>query len=194
MIDETLIKACLAKQPAAYEELYKRFSPKMLVVCYRYAKTKEDAEDMLQEGFVKVFTCLEQFKFMGSFEGWIRRIMVHSCINNLKKNRKFSDTLELMVDHNISMPSDYIPSIIQAKQIIACIRSLPVGYRTVLNLFALEGYSHAEIGKMLEIKESSSRSQYVRAKALLKTILEKNNIVLVAKNEDEFISILLQAN
>jgi RNA polymerase sigma factor (sigma-70 family) len=194
MTDDLLIKACLAKNAQAYEELYQRFSPKMLVLCYRYAKTREDAEDMLQEGFVKVFTCLGQFKFLGSFEGWIRKIMVHSCINNLKRNKKFTDTLEISSANYLSMQPDYIPSLIQAKQVIACIRSLPFGYRMVLNLYALEGFSHAEIGEMLDIKESSSRSQYVRAKALLKTILEKNNIVMCDKNEDDFLNTLLQAN
>ena len=150
MIEETLIKACIAKNASAFEELYKRYSPKMLAVCYRYAKTREDAEDMLQEGFIKVFGCLKQFKFLGSFEGWVRKIMVHNCINYLKRNKKFNDTLEITNENSLCIPEDYIPSLIQAKQVVACIRSLPVGYRTVLNLYALEGYTHAEIGLMLD--------------------------------------------
>jgi RNA polymerase sigma factor (sigma-70 family) len=194
MSEQLLINACINNNATACQELYKRFSPKMLAVCYRYAKTREDAEDMLQEGFLKIFNCLKQFKFLGSFEGWMRKIIVHTCINSLKQNKKFSDTIEINDDYLVSIKKDYIPSIIQAKQVIDCIRCLPIGYRTVLNLFAIEGYSHGEIAEFLDIKESSSRSQYTRAKILLKAILEKNNVVLANNQNQEIINQLLQAN
>lgn len=162
---------------AAQRELYNRYSPKMLSVCYRFAQSREDAEDMLQEGFIKVFTQIHTFQNKGSFEGWIRRIIVHTCINFLKKYRKFSENVELTYAGYIAVKEETMPSIMQAKQVVECIRLLPVGYKTVLNLYAIEGYNHKEIAEMLEIEESTSRSQYTRAKAMLESILTKKNII-----------------
>jgi RNA polymerase sigma-70 factor (ECF subfamily) len=153
MTEEAMVQGCIRRDPVCQQELYRRFSPAMLSVCYRYAKHREDAEDMLQEGFIKVFTQIGQFQHKGALEGWIRKIMVHTCINILKKNRKF-------------------------------IRMLPLGYRTVLNLFAIEGYSHREIGQMLEIEESTSRSQYTRAKTMLEQILIKRQLLPVKQPAD----------
>jgi RNA polymerase sigma-70 factor (ECF subfamily) len=149
----------------------------MLSVCYRYAKSREDAEDMLQEGFIKVFTQIHQFQHRGALEGWIRRIIVHTCINNLKKNKKFSESVDIIHAASVSVREENIPSILQAKQVVECIRLLPLGYRTVLNLYAIEGYSHREIAEILDIEESTSRSQYTRAKAMLEDILIKKNII-----------------
>jgi RNA polymerase sigma factor (sigma-70 family) len=177
MTEETLIKGCMQNEAAAQLELYRQFSPRMLSVCYRYAKNREDAEDMLQEGFIKVFTQIGQFRNEGALEGWIRRIMVHTCINHLKKNRKFSESVDIIFAGAMPTGEESIPSIIQAKQVVECIRMLPMGYRTVLNLFAIEGYSHREIGRMLDIEESTSRSQYTRAKAMLEDILTKKRIL-----------------
>jgi len=177
MTEELILAGCLTNNAAAQEALYARFSPRMLGVCYRFAKNREDAEDMLQEGFIKVFTQLHQYRNEGALEGWIRRIIVHTCINILKKNKKFSESVDLIHAHSIHVKEDLIPSIMQAKQVVECIRLLPLGYRTVLNLYAIEGYSHKEISKMLEIEESTSRSQYTRAKAMLEEILVKKNII-----------------
>lgn len=172
-----MIQGCRENLPTAQEEMYARYSPVMLGVCYRYAKNKEDAEDMLQEGFIKVFSQINQFKGDGSLEGWIRKIIVHTCINNLKKNKKFSEIVSLVYAHDIKLNDYNIPSVLAAKQVVECIRLLPLGYRTVLNLYAIEGYSHKEIGRILEIEESTSRSQYTRAKALLEDILIKKKIL-----------------
>ena len=177
MTEETLIRGCIRNEAAAQMELYRQFSPRMLSVCYRYAKNREDAEDMLQEGFIKVFTQIEQFRSEGALEGWIRKIMVHTCINHLKKNRKFSESVDIIFAGAMPVGEESIPSIIQAKQVVECIRMLPMGYRTVLNLFAIEGFSHREIGQMLDIEESTSRSQYTRAKAMLEDILLKKRIL-----------------
>jgi RNA polymerase sigma factor (sigma-70 family) len=181
MTEEQLLAESIRNNTSAQEELYMRFSPKMLGVCYRFAKSKEDAEDMLQEGFIKVFTQLQQFKQEGSLEGWIRKIVVHTCINHLKKNKKFSESVDLIYANSIHIKEDMIPSIMQAKQLVECIRILPIGYRTVLNLYAIEGFSHKEIGEMLDIKESTSRSQYTRAKAMLEEILIKKDILRKSK-------------
>jgi RNA polymerase sigma-70 factor (ECF subfamily) len=148
----------------------------MLSVCYRYAPSREDAEDMLQEGFIKIFTQIHTFQSKGAFEGWIRRIIVHTCINVLKRNKKFNEALDLEYAVQ-AFTRENIPSIMQAKQVVECIRLLPTGYRTVLNLYAIEGYSHKEIGEILEIGESTSRSQYTRAKAMLEAILVKKRII-----------------
>lgn len=176
MTEDLLIAGCLNKNPVAQRELYNRYSPKMLSVCYRFAQSREDAEDMLQEGFIKVFSNMHTFGNKGAFEGWIRRIIVHTCINVLKRNRKFNDNVEL--EHGVQLQiKDNIHSLMQAKQVVECIRLLPIGYRTVLNLYALEGYSHREIGEILDIEESTSRSQYTRAKVMLEQILIKKRVI-----------------
>lgn len=177
MTEEAIIQGCLKQQAAAQKTLYDRYSVKMLSVCYRYAHNREDAEDMLQEGFIKVFSQIHTFKNQGSFEGWVRRIMVHTCINNLKKNKKFNESVDLLHAAALQVREENIPSIIQAKQVVECIRMLPMGYRTVLNLYAIEGFSHREIGTILDIEESTSRSQYTRAKAMLEDILIRKNII-----------------
>jgi RNA polymerase sigma-70 factor (ECF subfamily) len=177
MTEELMLQGCLDNLATAQEVLYNRFSPRMLGVCYRYARSREDAEDMLQEGFMKVYSQIHQFKGSGALEGWIRRIMVHTCINVLKKNKKFSDSVDLIHASSIQMNENNIPSILQAKQVVECIRLLPIGYRTVLNLYAIEGFSHKEIGSILDIEESTSRSQYTRARALLEDVLIKRKIL-----------------
>lgn len=177
MTEEVLLHGCLNNNSTAQEALYSRFSPRMLGVCYRFGHNREDAEDMLQEGFIKVFTQIHQFRNQGALEGWIRRIIVHTCINILKKNKKFTDSVDLIHANSIHLNENNIPSILQAKQVIESIRMLPLGYRTVLNLYAIEGYSHKEIADMLDIEESTSRSQYTRAKAMLEDILIKKKII-----------------
>ena len=160
----------------------------MLSVCYRYAKSREDAEDMLQEGFIKIFTQINQFEHRGSLEGWMLRTVVHTCINHLKKYKKFNDHVDLMHAGNLVSNEEYLPGMLQAKQIIECIRQLPIGYRTVLNLYAIEGYSHKEIGKLLDIEESTSRSQYTRAKNILEDILVKKNILPEKKEKKKWLT------
>jgi RNA polymerase sigma factor (sigma-70 family) len=188
MTEEALLQACLKNQPAAQQELYSRYSPKMLAVCYRFARNREDAEDMLQEGFIRVFTQIHQFQSKGSFEGWIRRIIVHTCINHLKKHKKFNDSVDITQAHTLQVREDSVPSIIQAKQVIECIRMLPIGYRTVLNLFAIDGYNHREIATMLDIEESTSRSQYTRAKAMLEQILVNKKIIFRPQKQGEWVA------
>lgn len=177
MTEEQMLAGSIKNNASAQEALYNKFSPKMLGVCYRFARNREDAEDMLQEGFIKIFTQLHQYRNEGALEGWIRRIIVHTCINILKKNKKFSESVDIIHATSIHVKEDMIPSIMQAKQVIECIRMLPIGYRTVLNLYAIEGYSHKEISAMLDIEESTSRSQYTRAKAMLEEILVKKKII-----------------
>ncbi len=177
MTEQSIIAGCLQNDPSTQRELYNRYSPRMLSVCYRFAQSREDAEDMLQEGFIKVFTQIHTFQNKGSFEGWIRRIVVHTCINFLKKYKKLNENVELAFAGYLAVKEETIPSIMQAKQVVECIRLLPIGYRTVLNLYAIEGYNHKEIAEMLEIEESTSRSQYTRAKVMLENVLIKKKIL-----------------
>jgi RNA polymerase sigma-70 factor (ECF subfamily) len=187
MTEELLLTGCLRNNATAQEALYNRFSPRMLGVCYRFAKNREDAEDMLQEGFIKVFTQIHQYRNEGALEGWIRRIIVHTCINILKKNKKFSDSVDIIHANNAYIKEEMIPSIMQAKQIVESIRTLPLGYKTVLNLYAIEGYSHKEIALMLDIEESTSRSQYTRAKAMLEEILVRKKIIQKQRKKTGFL-------
>ena len=177
MTEEVMLHGCLHNIASAQEALYNRFSPRMLGVCYRFARNREDAEDMLQEGFIKVFSQMHQFRNQGALEGWIRRIIVHTCINVLKKNKKFADSVDLIHANSIHLNENNIHSLLQAKQVVESIRLLPMGYRTVLNLYAIEGFSHKEIAAILDIEESTSRSQYTRAKAMLEDILIKKKII-----------------
>jgi RNA polymerase sigma factor (sigma-70 family) len=177
MTEELILAGCLENNAASQDALYLRYSPRMLGVCYRFAKNREDAEDMLQEGFIKVFSQIHQYRNEGALEGWIRRIIVHTCINVLKKNKKFSDCVDISQAGGIGIREESIPSIMQAKEVVECIRILPLGYRTVLNLYAIEGYSHKEIAAVLDIEESTSRSQYTRAKSMLEEILIKKKII-----------------
>ena len=149
MTEEAILQGCIKNNQAAQKALYQKYSAKMLVVCYRYAHNREDAEDMLQEGFIKIFYQIHTFENRGALEGWIRRIIVHTCINHLKKNKRFNESVDLIHASSIQVREENIPSIIQAKEIVECIRLLPLGYRTVLNLYAIEGYSHREIAGML---------------------------------------------
>lgn len=189
MSEEAILENCLRNDALAQKELYNRYSPKMLAVCYRFSHNREDAEDMLQEGFIKVFSQIHTFRNQGAFEGWIRRIIVHTCINSLKKNKKFVESVELIHANSIQVKEENIPSIVQVKQLVECIRLLPIGYRTVLNLYAIEGYSHKEIGEMLEVEESTSRSQYTRAKQMLEDILIKKNIIYKSKEKSPLMAV-----
>jgi RNA polymerase sigma factor (sigma-70 family) len=187
MTEEAILLGCSKNEAPAQKELYNRYSPKMLAVCYRFAHNREDAEDMLQEGFIKVFSQMHTFQSKGAFEGWIRRIIVHTCINNLKKNKRFSESLDIVYASGVQVREESVPSIVQAKQIVECIRMLPIGYRTVLNLYAIEGYSHKEIAGMLDIEESTSRSQYTRAKQMLEDILIKKKILQKPREKAELL-------
>lgn len=138
----------------------------MYAVCYRYAKNKEDAKDILQETFIKVFANLKSFKGEGSFEGWIRRIAVTTSIRHYENSIRKIDTrdIELVQEGSVQ---ETILSEISAQEISTVISNLPDGYRMVFNMYAIEGFSHKEIGAELGITESSSRSQLTRARKML---------------------------
>jgi RNA polymerase sigma factor (sigma-70 family) len=176
-----LVKNCLRGEPAAQKQLYEQFAGAMLGICYRYTKSMVDAEDVLQEGFIMVFRNLYQFNFSGELGGWVRRIMVNTAINYLKKHSRYQTDL-LFTDGGLHPVSDDDPEVmLSTKEIAELIRQLPPGYQTIFNLHAIEGYSHVEIGKILGIKEGTSRSQYARARSLLISWINK----LSAANRNE---------
>lgn len=144
-------------------DLYERFAGKMYAVCLRYARTREDAADILQEGFVKVFTKLDQFQFQGSFEGWIRRVIVNTALRTYQKQRY--DYEQSGYERLPDMPVDPdAVSLLSEAELMGLVQRLPDGYRAVFNLVAIEGYSHAEAASMLGIQESTSRSQLTKAR------------------------------
>jgi RNA polymerase sigma factor (sigma-70 family) len=172
----TLVKDCIKGKAAAEKQLYEHFASTMLNVCYRYTKSMADAEDVLQEGFVKVFLNLRQYKYEGELGGWIRRIMVTTAINYLKRNERYRSDLVYPEDHLHAITNEHNPEIkMEAKELADLIRQLPPGYQAIFNLYAIEGYNHVEIGKILGIQESTSRSQYARARALLIQWIEQKN-------------------
>lgn len=168
-----LVKDCLKGKPAAQRELYELFARPMLGLCYRYTKSITDAEDILQDGFVKVFQNLQQFKHEGELGGWIRRIMVNTAINYLKKSRKYQYDLSFEDEQLHPVVQDNPELRLEAREIADYIRQLPTGYQTVFNLHAVEGFTHVEIGQILGISENTSRSQYMRARHLLINWIEK---------------------
>lgn len=176
MDQNTLVKECLKGKSSAQKELFHLFAGSMLSVCYRYTKSMVDAEDVLQEGFVKVFLNLHQFRSEGELGGWIRRIMVTTAINYLKKNARYQSELIFTDEHLHVATNDQNPEVkLLSKELADLIRQLPPGYQTIFNLYAVEGFNHVEIGKMLGINESTSRSQYARARALLIQWIESSN-------------------
>jgi RNA polymerase sigma-70 factor (ECF subfamily) len=173
VLSETeLIKGCLRGKAHCQRQLYELYAGKMYAVFLRYARNPSDAADILQEGFVKVFTKLNQFQFQGSFEGWMRKIMVHTALRAYQRQRfEFESS---GYEHLPESPVD--PDAVSAlseMELLALIGRLPEGYRMVFNLVAIEGFSHAEAAAMLGIQESTSRSQLTKARKWLCEQLEQ---------------------
>jgi RNA polymerase sigma factor (sigma-70 family) len=169
---EDLIEKCKAANGKAQELLYKQFASKMLAVCLRYAVDKMEAEDMLQNGFVKVFQKINDFRNEGSFEGWMRRIMVHSAIEYHRKHHKMQlvDIEDSGYEQSVNPAA---ASNLDAKDLMKLIQQLPTGYRMVFNMYAIEGYSHREIAEIAGITEGASKSQLSRARGILKQKIEQ---------------------
>lgn len=182
MDDDKLVKECLAGNPRAQKLLYDKYARKMYGVCLRYAPDHSMADDFLQEGFIRVFMKLSGFKAMGSLEGWMRRIMVNTALEKLRKKDILRNSMELpftgmdesdvndiMDEHDDDSMIERVPSEI----IYQALHQMPMGFRTVFNLFAVENCSHKEISHMLGISEGTSKSQYARARAWLQKKLNE---------------------
>lgn len=166
--ENELIKKCLNNDSKALNRLYDLYAPKMFGVCLRYAKNQMEAEDILQEGFIKIFSNLHRFKFEGSFEGWIRRTFVNTAINHYKKNLKHARELDIEDVETENLKGEKVLDKLSADEILSVVQKLPEGYRVVFNLNVIEGYTHKMIGEMLSISENTSKSQLLRAKRLLR--------------------------
>lgn len=173
MDQRQLVKDCIRQKPQAQEQLYRHYAPLMLGVCFRYTKSLHDAEDVLQEGFVKVFLHIKDYNSTGELGAWIRRIMVNTALNYLKKNKKYRTEM-VFAEMPLHPVSDLNPRVdLDTKELAELIRQLPTGFQTIFNLYAIEGYTHVEIGQMLGISEGTSKSQYARARYLLMEWIEK---------------------
>lgn len=165
---EELIAGCRKGHRQMQEALYKRYASKMLGVCMRYATDKMEAEDMLQNGFIKVFRKVDDFRGEGSFEGWLRRIMVHSSIEYYRKHHKMMQLVDIEIPGADQSVDPLAASNLGVQDLLRIIQELPPGYRMVFNMYAIEGYSHKEIGEIMSISEGASKSQLSRARAILK--------------------------
>jgi RNA polymerase sigma factor (sigma-70 family) len=176
MNELALVKNCIEGNQLSQRKLFEMYAPKMMGVCLRYTKDVARAEDVMQDGFIKVFTKLEKFSGQGSLEGWIRRIMVNTALDHLRKDSKFTANISMDdVDYKVEFDGQILSSLME-EDLLKLIREMPDGYRTVFNMFAIEGYSHKEIAERLEISENTSKSQYSRAKAHLRQKLEELEI------------------
>ena len=173
--DEDFIERCLANNPKAQGELYRRLAPKMFGICLRYTRNRMEAEDILQEGFIKVFRYLKDYRSDGSLEGWIRKTMVNTAINFYKKKTKYMKDISLDQTEPINHEEENAIDKMSAKELLEYIQELPDGYRMVFNLNTIEGYTHKEIGEMLNISENTSKSQLSRARGVLQDKL-KNKV------------------
>ncbi len=180
MTEEELIRGCIREEATCQKELFNRYASRMLGVCHRYARNAADAEDILQDAFVKIFNKMHQFKFEGSFEGWIRRIMVNTALKKYSLRRYQKEVVGYEVkdsDESAMEPAAYTH--LSKKEILELINNLPDGYRLIFNLYVIEGFQHEEISEMLGIQPGTSRSQLVKARGMLqKQIIELQKIAV----------------
>lgn len=170
--ESDLINGCLAGHRRMQELLYQRFSPKMYAVCLRYASNTDDAQDLLQEGFIKVFRNLDKFRKEGSFEGWIRRVFVNTAIEHYRKKVNMNSIGD-REEQTIADSSWNVLDQLGEKDIIQLVQELAPGYRSVFNMYVIEGYSHKDIADMLGISEGTSKSQLARARVILQKKVEE---------------------
>ncbi len=174
MTEAELVAGCQKGDPFYQRALYERYHRLMFGVCLRYTDNRDDAQDILQEGFIRVFKHIHTFRGTGSFEGWVRRIMVHTSIEHYRRNSRY-----FMVDvkeaSDVKLDADAM-SALSRDEILGLVQELPSGYRTVFNLYAIEGYSHQEIADTLGISTGTSKSQLSRAKRLLQEKLIRLNM------------------
>ncbi len=178
-----LIQACINGDRYSQSRLYELFAPKMFAVCLRYSKSREEAEDVLQDGFVQVFKSLHAFKFAGSFEGWIRKIMVYSAISHYRSKSKMHAVIKNV--ENFSgieiIDNEDVISLLGKKELLKMVQALPPMYRMVFNLYVFEGFKHREIAEQLGVTEGTSKSNLFDAKAILQKAVA--NSMKIAKQK-----------
>lgn len=173
--DQELVSGILQGSPAHQTALYRQFSVPMFRVLLRYAKDRAEAEDMLQDGFVRVYRDMIQFRGDGALGGWIRRIMVNTALSHLRKQRDFvRDVPDFNIFESKFHTEEDFASNLDAQTLMSYLQRLPPGYRTVFNFYAIEGFSHEEIAEQLGISIGTSKSQLFKAREYLKKILDKS--------------------
>ncbi|WP_448518442.1 RNA polymerase sigma factor [Rhodoflexus sp.] len=183
--EEKLIEMCAKGNGTAQRLMYERFYKKMYVVALRYSKTTFEAEDILQESFVKIFAAIANFKKDSTLDYWIKRIVINTA---LKHNRRMLDKMHMDdVDDMVEEPASevFADQSYDFKELLAIIQQLSPGYQAVFNLYAIEGYKHNEIAEMLGISEGTSKSQYARAKALIQKMLAKDEEKVYEKQREK---------
>ena len=171
--ERELVEGCLRGERSAQKRLYDVYAKRMMPICLRYTNDYESAKDLLHDGFVKVFAHLKDFKGEGSFDGWVRRIFVNAALEQLRKLTDRPYTVDVEEARSLSSGDVSAMDKMSAAEIMACIRRLPETYRTVFNLYAVDGFSHKEIADQLGISESSSRVYLLRARNLLQDMLKE---------------------
>ena len=172
--ESELIQRCMVNDTMAQNELYRRFAGKMTGVCMRFARNRSDAQDILQDSFVKVFVNLKSFKGEGSFEGWIKRIVINTSLKHYKKNLKFKNETDIENAYEVGFDNQIVNNM-SVNELMGKVQLMPDGYRTIFNLYAIEGYQHNEISDMLGISEGTSKSQLSRARNYLIQLIKNNN-------------------
>jgi RNA polymerase sigma factor (sigma-70 family) len=177
MTDSELAKGCLEGKREYQLALYKRYASTMMSICLRYTNSRNDAEDVMQEGFIKVFERIEQWQNTGALGGWIRTIIVNTALSHFRSNAKWNHTAD--VDNHQHLPAEDLDPLRQmhADELHKMISTMPAGYRTVFNLFAVEGYGHKEIAEMLGVTENTSKTQYLKARAWLQKAILKDEAI-----------------
>jgi RNA polymerase sigma-70 factor (ECF subfamily) len=174
--EENLIKDCLRRDRRAQQQLFDLYSAKMYGICYRYVRQPMEAEDIVITAFTRIFERIEQFKGQGSFEGWIRRIVVNEALTSLRKSRAMyveTDLEKADLEPDYDQLSDHL----EAEDLLNMIGQLPPGYSVVFNMYAIDGYSHKEIAEQLGISENTSKSQLSRARVYLQKLLSQHNLI-----------------
>lgn len=177
--ENNLLVECRKGNPNAQKALYEQYKVPLFRVCLRYAKDRPEAEDMLQDGFVKIFSDLHQYKGEGALGGWLRRVVVNIALQHIRKHKKFENTVDLEQATELPQTQEVATANLNAEALTKMIQKLPAGYRTVFNLYVVEGYSHQEIADLLGVNVNTSKSQLSKAKATLRTMItavEKINI------------------
>lgn len=171
--EKEIIEGCIKQNRKAQKMLYERYASKFLGVCMRYAKDKQEAEDILQDGFLKIFENIHQYQYTGAFEGWMRRIIVNTAISNYRRNLKHYNHYDIneFTEYDDDINSEEIEFTLE--EMLKVIQSLSPGYRMVFNLYAIEGYAHKEIAEILGIDVATSKSQYSRARKIIQNRLAK---------------------
>lgn len=168
MTDDEICAGCIREEPAAQRALYEKFARQMMAICMRYAGSQDQAKDMMQEGFIKVFQKISTYRGDGPLGGWIARTMVRTSLDQLRKDKHYDHAVDLDDAEYLLPEHSMVLESMSAGELMELIQAMPAGYRVVFNMFAIEGYSHKEIAAQLGVTESTSKSQFMKAKAYLK--------------------------